>query len=52
MCNQHKEIILAILVCGNSVQQVVRIALDIFSQRDFTGGDCRTRRKESSRTQL
>lgn len=31
------------------LQQVVRISLDIFSQRDFTGGDWR---KESSRTWL
>lgn len=34
------------------VHQVVRISLDIFSQRDFTGGDWRIRRGESSRAWL
>lgn len=34
------------------VQQVVRISLDIFNQRDFTAGEWKIRRKESSGTWL
>lgn len=34
------------------VQQVVRISLDTSNQRDFSAGEGRVRRKESSRTRL